>query len=69
MQGSEERSTQKVEDFCGSLVVLGLPCCLRQGKNLPAIQETWDGSLGWDDPLENEMVTHTSIPAWRTSLT
>ena len=34
-------------------------------KNLPAIQETWVQSLGWDDPLEREMVTHSSILAWR----
>ena len=35
-------------------------------KNLPAIQqtqETWIGSLGWEDPLE-EMATHSSILAW-----
>ena len=34
-------------------------------KNLPAIQETWIQSLGWEDPLEEGMATHSSIPAWR----
>ena len=34
-------------------------------KNLPAIQETQVRFLGWEDPLENEMVTHSSILAWR----
>ena len=34
-------------------------------KNLPAMQETWVRSLGWEDPLEKEMVTHSSITAWR----
>ena len=34
-------------------------------KNLPAIQETWVWSLGWEDPLEKRMVTHSSILAWR----
>ena len=37
-------------------------------KNLPAIQEaqeTWVQSLGWEDPLEEEMATHTSILAWK----
>ena len=29
-------------------------------KNLPAIQETWVQSLGWEDPLEKEMATHSS---------
>jgi len=28
-------------------------------------QETWIRSLGWKDPLEEEMVTHSSILAWR----
>ena len=34
-------------------------------KNLPAMQETWVQSLGWDDPLEKGMATHSSILAWR----
>ena len=42
-------------DFPGGSVV----------KNLPAMQETWVQSLGWDDPLEKEMATHSSILAWK----
>ena len=34
-------------------------------KNLPATQETWVQSLGWKDPLEKGMATHSSILAWR----
>ena len=34
-------------------------------KNLPAMQETQVQSLGGEDPLEKEMATHSSIPAWR----
>ena len=34
-------------------------------KNLPATQETWVRSLGWEDPLEEGMATHSSILAWR----
>ena len=34
-------------------------------KRLPAKQETRVRSLGWEDPLEKEMVTHSSILAWR----
>ena len=34
-------------------------------KNLPAMQETWVRSLGWEDPLEEVMATHSSILAWR----
>ena len=33
-------------------------------KNLPAIQETWVQSLGWEDSLEEGMATHSSILAW-----
>ena len=34
-------------------------------ERLPAVQETWVRSLGWEDPLEKEMATHSSILAWR----
>ena len=34
-------------------------------KNLPAVQETRVWSLGREDPLEEEMATHSSISAWR----
>ena len=34
-------------------------------KNLPVMQETWVGSLGWEDPLEKGLATHSSILAWR----
>jgi len=32
-------------------------------KNLPTMQETWVQSLGWEDPLEKEKATHSSILA------
>ena len=41
-----------------SLVAKRLNC-------LPAVQETCVRSLGWNDPLEKEMATHSSILAWR----
>ena len=34
-------------------------------KNLPAMQETGVQSLGWEDPLEEGIATHSSILAWR----
>ena len=34
-------------------------------RNLPATQETWVRSLGWEDPLEKGTATHSSILAWR----
>ena len=33
-------------------------------KDLPAMRETWVRSLSWEDPLEKEMTTHSSILAW-----
>ena len=38
-------------------------------KNLPVIKETWALSLGWEDPLEKEMATCSSILAWEISWT
>ena len=37
-------------------------------KNLPAMGETWVRSLGWEDPLEEGMATHSNIVAWRISM-
>ena len=34
-------------------------------KNLPAMQETWIRSLGWENPLEKKKATHPSILAWK----
>ena len=34
-------------------------------NNLPAMQETWVLSPGWENPLEKEMIIHSSILAWR----
>ena len=50
--------------------VLGMsmePCSLiaQSVKNLPAVQETQVRFLGWEDPLEKEMTTHSNILAWR----
>ena len=37
-------------------------------KNPPAVRETWVQSLGWEDPLEDGMATHSSIFAWTISM-
>ena len=34
-------------------------------KNLPPMWETWVPSLGWEDPLEEDMASHSSIFVWR----
>ena len=34
-------------------------------KNLPAMQKTWVHPVGWEDPLEKGMATHSTVLAWR----
>ena len=34
-------------------------------QNLPAMRETWVRSLGWEEPLEEGLATHSSVLAWR----
>ena len=51
--------------FCISLVILQDSLVAQTVKNLPAIQVTWLQFLGWEDPLEKGMATHSSIPALR----
>ena len=41
----------------------GLPWWLQMVKNPPAMQETWVQFLGWEDPLEKGMATHSNILA------
>ena len=45
--------------------VIGTCLVAQLVKNAPAMQETWVRSLGQEDPLEEEMATHSSILAWR----
>ena len=49
--------------------MLFISLVMQMVKNLPAMQETWVRSLGWEDPLEKEMATHFSILAWRIPCT
>ena len=46
------------------MTLKGFPCGLT-GKESPAMQETWVRVLNWEDPLEKEKATHSSILAWR----
>ena len=49
----------------GIICILGLPLVVQRVKRLPAMQETRVPSLGWEDPLEKEMATHSTVLAWR----
>ena len=42
---------------------------IQRVRNPPAIQETWVRSRGWEDSLEKEMATHSSIFAWEVPWT
>ena len=51
--------------FLAWVLFLGLPLWAQMVKNPPVMQETWVQSLGWEDPLEKGMATHSSILTWR----
>ena len=51
------------------ITVHGASLVAQSVKNLPAVQETQVQSMGWEDPLEKEMATHSSILAWKISWT
>ena len=48
-----------------NLKILRASLVAQMVKDLPAMQETWVQSLGWEGPLEQGMATHSSILAWR----
>ena len=55
--------------FLISSVMLRASLIAQSVKNLPAMQETQVQFLGWEDPLEKEMATHSSILVWRIPCT
>ena len=58
---------QPIKPFPQGLEKLKLPSLVAQMvKNPPEIQGTWVGSLGWEEPLKQEMATHSSILAWKS---
>ena len=57
-------SHRKLSFILSSLLTIGVSLVAQTVKSLPAVQETWVRSLGWEDPLEKGMATHSSILAW-----
>ena len=51
--------------FASGHQALGASLVAQTVKSLPAMRETQVQSLGWEDPLEKEMATHSGILAWR----
>ena len=59
--------TPHIHTICSH--ISGASLVARLVNDLPAVQEIWVWSLGWEDPLEKEMATHSSILAWKISWT
>ena len=55
----------ELEIFGCGMRTLGASLVAQTVKNLPVVQEIQVRSLGRADPLEKEMITHSSILAWR----
>ena len=51
--------------FFKLLFCIGYSLVAQMVKNSPAMRESWVKSLGWEDPLEKGMATHSSILVWR----
>ena len=49
---------------CSQNEAIGNRSLAQSVKNPPAMQETWVQFLGWEDPLQKEMTTHSNIFAW-----
>ena len=46
-------------------MAIGASLVAQTVKNLPTMRKTWVRSLGWEDPLQEGMATHSSILVWR----
>ena len=63
------RETGTLIDYLNACYNLGASLMAQRLKRLPAMRKMWVRFLGWEDPLEKEMATHSSILAWRTPWT
>ena len=62
---SKEGHTPRSQQLRCEHTFAGASLVAQMVKNLPATQETWVQSLGWEDLLEKGMATHSNILAWR----
>ena len=63
-QSLQDNNAQLQTAGSSLLFFQGASLVAQMEKNLPAVQETWAQSLGWEDVLEKGMATHSSILAW-----
>ena len=59
------KSKMKKQELVTSAQIVRASLVAQTVKHLPAVQETWVRSLGWEYPLEKEMATHSSTLAWK----
>ena len=63
--GHKAKGTVTLLTTYNKIIVFWVSLVAQMVKNLPAMQETWVQSLGWEEPLEKGKATHSSILAWR----
>ena len=51
--------------YLAAFIMVQVSLVAQMVKSVPAMQETWVQSLGWEDPLEEEMAIHSSILVWK----
>ena len=61
----QSMGSQRVGHDWATSLWLGASLVAQRLKHLPTMQETWVRSLGWEDPLEKEVATHSSTLAWK----
>ena len=57
-----------LEIIASLMTIIGASLVAQKIKHLPTMWETWVRSLGWEEPLEEGMATHSSILAWGTPM-
>ena len=55
--------------YLAAFIMVQVSLVAQMVKSVPAMQETWVQSLGWEDPLEEEMAIHAIFLAWEISWT
>ena len=63
------KSQTRLRDWTDPLQYSWASLVAQMVKHVPEMGETWVQSLGWEDPLEKGMATHSSILAWKTPQT
>ena len=63
--GISELKWMEISEFNSDYHYIWASLVAQTVKRLPAVRETWVRSLGWEDPLEKEMATHSSTLAWK----